>query len=362
MSSFQTRFEIVEQRNCPLYELGDDLELSDKALVPPLGKSVCLILAREMTELLFSLLSHMDDESDTERIYSCSGCSGLIKFQMERSEPGDEETGTATLTEITGRNATLSPHVEQGIHKLPIFQAMEKSTLEKILPSFTYKKILSGTEIFRKGESGGHVVIIISGQTAVYDDDLVIAVLGTGEILGEMSQLTSKPVCATVRAVENTEVLSIKGDDLKKVMDDNPSLYMYFLRLFADRLTKGNSARLHNITAAMSGTLDEMPQVELFQIFHMNNKTGVLKLHLPKGEAAISFKLGGIINASYDGKESEEAIYRILAEKPEGRFIFSAGLTAQEMKAADIGEFMKLLMDGIHKADEMNNPEDDQED
>jgi len=358
MSSFKARFKIVENKKCPLYELGDDLQLTDKALIPPSGKPVCLILAREMTELLFSLISQTNGDSDTSKIFSCSGCSGLIKFQMDLSEPGDKKTAAISLAEIIGQDTTLPPQVKESIKNIQIFQAMEKANLAKILPSFTHKKFTPGAEIFRKGEEGGYVVIIISGRVAVYDDDLAIAVLGKGEILGEMSQLTSQPVCATVRAIENTEVLCISGDDLKKLMNDNPSLYMYFLRLFTDRLTKSNAARLHEVASAMSGTLDEMPQVELFQIFHMNAKTGVLKLDLPKGEATISFREGCIINANYAGEESQEAIYKIIAEKKGGRFKFNAGLSPQEMKSAEIGDFMKLLMDGIRRVDEDSNQDD----
>jgi CRP/FNR family transcriptional regulator, cyclic AMP receptor protein len=352
MTSFKARFKIVENKKCPLYELGDDLYLTDKALIPPSGKPVCLILAREMTELLFSLISQPNDKIDTSKLFSCSGCSGLIKFQRDLTDPENKKTTVKSLADIIGQDATLPPQIADGIKTIPIFQAMKMANLAKILPSFTYKKFLAGSEIFRKGEEGGYVVIIISGQVAVFDGDLAIAMLRKGEIIGEMSQLTSQPVCATVKAVENTEVLCIGGDDLKIMMEDNPSVYKYFLRLFTDRLTKSNAARLHEVASAMSGTLDEMPQVELFQIFHMNAKTGVLQLDLPQGEATISFREGCIINARYDGLTSEEAIYKIIAEKKGGRFKFNAGLSPQEMKSAEIGDFMKLLMDGIRKVDE----------
>ena len=43
-----------------------------------------------------------------------------------------------------------------------------------------------------------------------------------------------------------------------------------------------------------------------------------------------------------------------------GRFKFSAGLSPREMKAAEIGEFMKLLMDGIRRVDEDNSPEEEE--
>ncbi|MEW6520538.1 MAG: DUF4388 domain-containing protein [Thermodesulfobacteriota bacterium] len=363
MSTFKSIFQIVENKKCPLYALDDRLELTDKALLPPQDKAVCLILAREMTELLFALLSQNKDGYDPEKLFSCSGCSGLIKFRMNFNKAASSvEEAASSLSEILGTHANMPRRLVDGLEHIGLFQALEKENLARILPCFTYKKFTPGAEIFRKGEEGGFVVIILSGKVVVLDGDQRIAVLGRGEVLGEMSLLTSQAVCATVKTLDATEALCINGQELKTLMNKNPSLYIYFLHLLADRLTKSNAVRLQEVAYAMSGTLAEMPQVELFQLFHMNGKTGVLTIELPAGEARISFREGCIINASYAGEKNQEAIYRIIAERKGGRFKFSVGLSPQEMKAAEIGEFMKLLMDGIRRVDEENSPDEEDED
>lgn len=362
MSSFQAVFQIVENKNCPLYEETELLQLTDKALLPPLDKPVCLILAREMTELLFSLLSQAGDDDASERIHSCSGCSGLIKFRLKSNRPAINSDAAVSLSQIIGTDVSLPRRLADGMESIGLFQSMEKENLARILPRFTYKKFGDGTEIFRKGEESAYIVIILSGKVEVVDGDQRIAVLGRGEIIGEMSQLASQAVCATVRSIEPTDALCITGEDMKKLMAGHPSLYIYFLRLLSERLTRSNAARRQEVAFAMSGTLQEMPQVELFQIFHMNAKTGVLTLELPQGEARISFREGCIINATYAGEKNQEAIYRIIAEKRGGRFKFSAGLSPQEMKAAEIGDFMKLLMDGIRRVDEENSGDEELDD
>ena len=43
--------------------------------------------------------------------------------------------------------------------------------------------------------------------------------------------------------------------------------------------------------------------------------------------------------------------FAILAEK-EGIYRFNIGLSPQEMKAAEIGDFMMLLMEGVRRVDE----------
>lgn len=53
MKPFLGVFHIIEARNCPLYEAGEQLVLSEKTMLCPEGKEVCLILMRNMTQLFF---------------------------------------------------------------------------------------------------------------------------------------------------------------------------------------------------------------------------------------------------------------------------------------------------------------------
>jgi hypothetical protein len=108
----------------------------------------------------------------------------------------------------------------------------------------------------------------------------------------------------------------------------------------------------------MQGRLQDMAPAELFQVFHMNSKTGVLSLDLPHGPGKISFREGCIINAHYRAQENEEAIFAMLGEH-EGTYRFTIGLSPQEMKAAEVGDFMKLLMEGIKRVDDALEEKDE---
>ena len=68
-------------------------------------------------------------------------------------------------------------------------------------------------------------------------------------------------------------------------------------------------------------------------------------------QAQVSFREGCIINAEYGELENQEAIFEILGEK-EGVYSFKLGLSPQQMKAAEIGDFMMLLMEGVKRVDE----------
>ncbi len=109
---FSASFAITEARNCPLYQPQDRIVLTDRAVYLPIGKPSCLILVRELTGLLFDLLPHMATGfvEQRETVYSCGGCSGLVKFQL--TEPDEEATEEREGTEdvvMSGRLDAISP-------------------------------------------------------------------------------------------------------------------------------------------------------------------------------------------------------------------------------------------------------------
>ncbi len=84
MATFSITFQITEERRCPFYTLDDGIQLNDQSVMLPLGKPACLILLRELTGLLFSLLP-LDEialQQKQEEVFTCGGCTGLVKFKI----------------------------------------------------------------------------------------------------------------------------------------------------------------------------------------------------------------------------------------------------------------------------------------
>jgi CRP-like cAMP-binding protein len=348
MKSFQAIFKIIEDNHCPIYKVGEQLILSDKALSCPDNKATCLILVREMTQLLFNLMALKNDTTllASKTIFSCSGCTGLIKF-ISVSAPDIQLTGKEEASLPGGREQELL----EKIRSLPLMQVIPADDLKRFVSRFQLLPVREGSFLIHKGEANSSLYIILSGQVLVVDGPLVITTLGVGEICGEMSYLGNDVAGASVRALCETEVLAVSSDDFSLLLDTLPAVQIFMARLLAQRLTRLNRARSEDFSSCMQGKLQEMAPAELFQVFHMNSKTGVLSLDLPRGPGKISFREGCIINARYQGLENEEAIFAMLAEH-EGTYRFTIGLSPQEMKAAEIGDFMRLLMEGIKRVDD----------
>lgn len=354
MKNFNAVFTIVKEKNCPLYKVDERLHLSDKTLSCPKGKEMCLILVRDLTELLFKFLQQqplgLDNYAGT--VFNCSGCNGLIKFSLiQADELKDVSFGD------NGRGGAVA-QIDSAILKMygkiidcPLLRAIPPDKVKIMLGHLQEIMLEEGAILIRKGEKNLNLYIVFDGELVVETGGVHLATLSEGEICGEMSYLGADLAVSTVRAIKKTQVLAIAGDIFGSLLGDNQAVQSFMAQLLAGRLTKTNAARARDFESCMSGRIDEIVPAELFQIFHMHQKTGVLSMELPGGRAKVAFREGCIINAGYGELANEEAIFKILAEKS-GFYRFTTGLSPNEMRAAEIGDFMMLLMEGVKRVDE----------
>ncbi|MCP4353343.1 MAG: cyclic nucleotide-binding domain-containing protein [Desulfobacterales bacterium] len=334
--------KVIGVHECPLhYKIGDEFVLLDKALLPPPGKPACLILSGDILEVLL----RYEDRGDHQKYrFYCSECAGLIKleYKKENIPPAVESDGY----DIEAIVSLLS--------KFPFFQPLTEHVIKDLVSFLKLKKFDKGDTIIKKADPGRNLFIVVSGKVEVVGDGgMHLDFLGSGEIFGEMSLISGRPVGATIKVVEPARVLYLNGEDFRKTINKYPSLQMYLASLLAQRLAKANLARAAELASGMIGKLSEIPPSGIFQTLNLNQKTGVLFLELVKGPADVSFREGEVISSKYNQKEGKEAFFEILKER-EGRFKFITGLSPEEMKAPKLGDFMGLLMEGIKRIDEAN--------
>ncbi|OQY59170.1 MAG: hypothetical protein B6245_08070 [Desulfobacteraceae bacterium 4572_88] len=340
-------FKIIGENNCPLYELGNEFYLSEDSFFPPKNKPPCLILVKDVIKVL---KDHGGGEAfpkdeEASPIFNCSGCTGLIRFTYKREAEADTPVVSRKPEDYIGV-------VARSLSKFSIFQSLDDNVVKEFTSYLRFDEFVAGDVIIRKGDPGRNLYIIVSGRIEVVgDDEMNLAFMEKGDVFGEMSLLSGNPVGATIRVGKPTTVLYIVSKDFKKVLNKSPSLQMYFTRLLAGRMAEINMARSEEFASGMAGKLSEMPPSELFQTFNMNQKTGVLTLKLADTTAFLSFREGGLVNVKYDGKEGQEAFFELLKLK-RGRFKFIPGLSAEDMKAEEVGDFMQLLMEGLRRIDE----------
>jgi CRP-like cAMP-binding protein len=86
----------------------------------------------------------------------------------------------------------------------------------------------AGQEIIRQGDPGSRFYIVSAGKVEVVRrsaaDEEVLATLGPGQYFGEVALLRDSGRTATVRAVEDTTVLSIARKDFTTLVRNLPIL------------------------------------------------------------------------------------------------------------------------------------------
>lgn len=349
MNVLNAVFTIEAEKNCPLYKVGERLQLSDKTLACPEGKEVCLILVRDMTELLFRFLQNQPVQLKqyAGTVFNCSGCKGLIKFSLI----GGETTTNKASGEGAFAALKLATTNDQNHLLSPFFKMLSQRQMESIAVHLREISIEEDAVLIRKGVKNHNIYILVEGELRVEDVGVHLATLTVGELCGEMSYLGADLAVSTVKAVKSSRALAIAGDVFGRLLGDDPAVQTYMAQLLAARLRQTNAARASDFASCMSGRIDEIVPAELFQIFHMHQKTGVLTLDFCGDYGKVAFREGCIINAEFGELKNEEAIFRILAEK-EGLYRFTSGLSPRDMRAAEIGDFMMLLMEGVKRVDE----------
>ena len=78
--------------------------------------------------------------------------------------------------------------------------------------------------IFRKGDRGDSLYVIVSGRVDVHDGERLLNELGEGAIFGELALLEPAPRSATVKATEPAHLLQLNESHFRTVLAERPEV------------------------------------------------------------------------------------------------------------------------------------------
>jgi CRP-like cAMP-binding protein len=101
----------------------------------------------------------------------------------------------------------------------------------------TYSK---DTMLFAEGEPGNELFIIQKGSVQIAkivdNNEVLLAVLKAGDILGEMALLEAKPRAASAVAYEDCQVLAVNRANFERMITSQPQLIARLTTLLAERI------------------------------------------------------------------------------------------------------------------------------
>ena len=126
---------------------------------------------------------------------------------------------------------------------IPIFAGLNADALSAIAVAVEETYFPTGDIVVREGEPGNRMFIIHTGRLHVVKrlaqpDETVLAAFGPRDFLGEMSIIECVVRAASIRAIEDSYLFSLKGTDLYRLFKRQPDQYAIVILNIARDLSR----------------------------------------------------------------------------------------------------------------------------
>ena len=98
-----------------------------------------------------------------------------------------------------------------------------------------------GETIFREGEPGSVMYVLLEGSARIVVGEHVVEVAGPGAILGEMVLVDDRPRSATVVAMAACRMVEIGRAEFDLLVREQPEFARHVMKVVVDRLRRMNA-------------------------------------------------------------------------------------------------------------------------
>src|SRR5206468_9633395 len=129
------------------------------------------------------------------------------------------------------------------VRSAPLFAGLDDEAAESLRSSMSRTHLERGDELFSEGEPGETLYVITDGKvklgrTSSDGRENLLAVLGPGEMFGELSLFDPGPRTATATAVTDTRIYSLGHGDLTTWVQGRPEVALSMLKQISSRLRR----------------------------------------------------------------------------------------------------------------------------
>ena len=106
-----------------------------------------------------------------------------------------------------------------------------------------------GATLFTEGAPSDVVIIVLSGRVKVYSlteagAEVVLAVRGSGSLLGDLAAIDGRPRSASVTALEPVDALVLTAAAFTEYLESTPRVTLVLLRMLTGRLRDADRKRV----------------------------------------------------------------------------------------------------------------------
>jgi len=173
--------------------------------------------------------------------------------------------------------------VDEVLRSAPLFRELDDEAASALRASMVEVQLGRGEVLFREGDTGDRVYVVIDGKvklgrTSSDGRENLLAILGPGQMFGELSLFDPGPRSATVTAVTDTVLLSLANEDMLTWLTGRPEVARGLLLQLGQRLRRSNDTLADLVFSDVPGRVAKA-LLDLSTRFGVPSEEGVRVVH-----------------------------------------------------------------------------------
>lgn len=149
--------------------------------------------------------------------------------------------------------------------------------------------------LLREGDPTDHVYVLVSGWVRVYSStpdgqEVLIAIRGPGDVIGDLAALLGIPRTASVRTLESVSVIQIRSAQFVARLRERPDFAIAMIKQMSMRLREAESVRVDVATMDVTRRVATY-LLRLIEEHGMHRPTGTV-LRIPLSQQDIANRVG----------------------------------------------------------------------
>ena len=136
--------------------------------------------------------------------------------------------------------------------------ALTPADADSLVRRGTIRTFSRGQALMHEGQIPDRVLVVRSGRVKVYSTtptgkEVVLAVRGPGELVGELSALDQEPRSASIVALDRVEAVVLSSTEFRRFLLENPRVALWLLGMLSRRLRDADAKRVEYSTLPTLG-------------------------------------------------------------------------------------------------------------
>lgn len=164
-----------------------------------------------------------------------------------------------------------------------LFRELDDEAAAALRASMVEIKLARGEVLFREGDAGDQIYVVVEGKiklgrTSPDGRENLLAVLGPGQMFGELSLFDPGPRSASASAITDTALLGLAHKDLLPWLTGRPEVARNLLSQLAQRLRRSNDTLADLVFSDVPGRVAKQ-LLDLSERFGVPSAEGLRVVH-----------------------------------------------------------------------------------